>query len=200
MRKFALTVATRGHFCHPVSRTSARRKCTSLFLYPLLRVCPSVGRDCVVRLGCAGCGSSRDHIRRLELRKVTRTGHCTSSCQIGGTINAARLRGVMIICGKVRVEIYRRVMPLRRARGWECLWEGGGLRQLVDGRKAVVIMSSGGKILSTMGLLLGGRFRRVIALPSPVALPTTLHRRGTRIILLSVGFDDKLGAKGRNLC
>lgn len=113
IRNFALTVATRGQFCHPVSRTSARRKCTSVFLSPLLSVCPSVGRDCIVRLGCTGCGSPRGHIRRLQLRNVTRAGHCTSASAMGGTVNAARLRGVMMMCGKVRVEMYRRI--------WSCV-------------------------------------------------------------------------------
>lgn len=60
-------------------------------------------------------------------------------------------------------------------------------------------MSSGGKMLATMRVLLGDCFSGIIALSSPIALVAIVRRRVPRIVLLSVGFASKVGANGRNL-
>lgn len=64
----------------------------------------------------------------------------------------------------------------------------------------MLVISSGHGVLAAIEVLLRPVFSNVVAVTGPGSVPTGLERRRPGIILLSVGFSDKVGSKGRKLC
>lgn len=68
------------------------------------------------------------------------------------------------------------------------------------GAKAVLVMSSGGKMLTSLRLLLRGCFDGVLATSGPGRVATLLAAHHVSMIVLSVGFSTNVGGNGRKLC
>lgn len=87
------------------------------------------------------------------------------------------------------------------------VYEGGRGRVPLTSRdggrvrgKAVLVMSSGGKMLTSLRLLLRARFDRVGATRRPGRVVSVVGASPVSIVVLSVGFSTKVGGNGRKLC
>lgn len=66
--------------------------------------------------------------------------------------------------------------------------------------KAVLVMSSGGDILTSLRLLLRGRFDAIHATTGPGRVAALLAAASVSVMVLSVGFSTNVGGNGRKLC
>ena len=85
-----------------------------------------------------------------------------------------------------------------RQNSYLCLLEKNQ-RQLMSKQGTIIVVDDNKGVLSAVKLLLKSHFERIVALPSPVALPAALREENPQVVLLDMNFSSGLNTGNEGL-